>query len=128
MDWSPPGLTVYDCQDFDVLVGTRKTVECLVKDRNSLITFYDFTAEHWSSIRTTNPTESTFSTLCSQTRRAMGCLSRESALHLIFKPSSVAQSRWKRLRGFTRLADVVAGYHLRTEYGAPEGGRTKVTV
>ena len=84
-------------------------VECLVKDRKPLMTFYDFPAEHWRSIRTTNPIESTFGTLRHRTRRAKGCQSRESALHMTFKLGSVAQSRWRRLRGFTRLAEVVAG-------------------
>ena len=99
---------------FDTFVSVYEAkfpdaVECLVKDREPLMTFYDFPAEHWKSIRTTNPIESTFGTLRHRTRRAKGCQSRESALHMIFKLGSVAQSRWRRLRGFTRLAEVVAG-------------------
>ena len=103
---------------FDTFVSAYEAkfpeaVECLVRDRSALMTFHEFPAEHWRSIRTTNPIESTFGTLRHRTRRAKGCLSRERALHMIFKLGSVAQSRWKRLRGFNRLAEVVAGVPFR---------------
>ena len=99
---------------FDTFVSVYEArfpdaVECLVKDRKPLMTFYDFAVEHWKSISTTNPIESTFGTLWHRTCRAEGCQSRESALHMLFKPGSVAQFRLRRLRGFTRLAEFVAG-------------------
>ena len=84
-------------------------VACLVKDRETLLTFYDFPAEHWRSIRTTNPIESTFGTIRRRTRRAKGCVSRKSALHMMFKLGCVAESHWRRLRGFEHLAEVVKG-------------------
>lgn len=84
-------------------------VECLVKDRETLFTFYDFPAEHWRSIRTTNPIESTFGTIRHRTRQAKGCVSRQSALHMMFKLGCVAETHWRRLRGFKQLAEVVEG-------------------
>lgn len=84
-------------------------VECLVKDRETLFTFYDFPAEHWRSIRTTNPIESTFGTIRHRTRQAKGCVSRQSALHMMFKLGCVAESHWRRLNGFEQLADVIEG-------------------
>ena len=71
--------------------------------------FYDFPAEPWRSVRTTNPIESTFGTVRHRTRRAKGCPSRQGALHMIFKLGAVAQSHWRRLNGFERLAEVIAG-------------------
>ena len=84
-------------------------VACLVKDRETLFTFYDFPAEHWRSIRTTNPIESTFGTIRHRTRQAKGCVSRQSALHMMFKLGCVAETHWRRLRGFERVAEVVEG-------------------
>lgn len=84
-------------------------VECLVKDRETLLTFYDFPAEHWRSIRTTNPIESTFGTIRHRTRQAKGCVSRQSALHMMFKLGCVAETHWRRLNGFEQLAEVVEG-------------------
>ena len=82
-------------------------VECLVKDRETLFTFYNFPDEHWRSIRTTNPIESTFGTIRHRTRQAKGCVSRQSALHMMFKLGCVAEKHWRRLRGYERLAEVV---------------------
>ena len=84
-------------------------VECPTRDRDTLMTFFDFPAEHGRSVRTTNPIESTFGTVRHRTRRAKGCVSRDRALHMIFKLGSVAETHWRRLRGFNRLAEVVAG-------------------
>jgi transposase-like protein len=86
-----------------------KAVECLAKDREQLMTFFDFPAEHWQSIRTTNPIESCFATIRHRTKRAKGCLSRDSMLAMMFKLSQCAQKRWRRLRGFAHLAEVIEG-------------------
>ena len=101
-------------------------VECLVKDRDSLMTFYDFPAEHWRSIRTTNPIESTFGTIRHRTRGSKGCVSRESALHMIFKLGCLAEKNWRRLRGFTRLAEVVAGIEFRDGVRSDENEETEL--
>src|SRR5215210_2256156 len=63
----------------------RKATECLAKDRDSLLTFYDFPAEHWLHIRTTNPIESTFATVRLRTSKTRGCVSRAGILAMVFK-------------------------------------------
>ncbi len=68
-----------------------KAVACLTKDRNVLLTFYNFHAEHWKHLRTTNPIERTFATVQHRTVRAKGCLSNRTALAMIFKLSEAAQ-------------------------------------
>jgi putative transposase len=86
-----------------------KAAACLVKDREPLLAFYDFPAEHWKHIRTTNPVESTFATVRLRTTKTKGCLSRRTALTMVFRLCHSAQRRWRRLDGPTRLADVVCG-------------------
>jgi putative transposase len=81
----------------------------LVKDREVLLTFYDFPAEHWKHVRTTNPVESTFATVRLRTTRTKGCLSRQTALAMVFRLCQSAQRRWRRLDGPPRLAEVVRG-------------------
>jgi len=84
-------------------------VKCLVKDRDSLLTFYDFPAEHWIHIRTTNPIESTFATVRHRSRQAKGCVSRQTMLAMIYKLGMSAEKRWRRIRGFNHLAKVIKG-------------------
>lgn len=86
-----------------------KAVECLSKDRDALLAFYDFPAEHWVHIRTTNPIESTFATVRLRTDKTRGCVSQDSILSLVFKLVQSAQKRWLRIRGFKRLAEVIEG-------------------
>ncbi len=86
-----------------------KAAECLAKDRKSLLAFYDFPAEHWLHIRTTNPIESSFATIRHRTERTQGCASRATLLGLVFKLAMSAEKNWHRLRGFQYLADVVRG-------------------
>jgi transposase-like protein len=86
-----------------------KAASCLEKDRDSLLTFYSFPAHHWCSLRTTNPIESTFATVRHRTKRSKGCLSRRTMLAMVFKLSQSAQRRWRRLRGYKHIADVVRG-------------------
>lgn len=84
-----------------------KAMECLRKDREELLAFYDFPARHWVHIRTTNPIESTFSTVRLRTRRARNCGSRETTLAMVYKLLGSAQKRWRRIRGFRLLTLVV---------------------
>jgi putative transposase len=105
-------------QAFDRFVATYqakypKSVECLTKDRQSLLTFYDFPAEHWMHIRTTNPIESTFATVRLRTNKTRGCVSQESILSFVFKLVQSAQKRWLRIRGFKRLGEVIEGVKFR---------------
>lgn len=86
-----------------------KAATCLQKDKEELLAFYDFPAEHWTHIRTSNPIESTFATVRHRTYKSKGCFSRTTILTMVFKLSDSAQKRWRRLRGFTYLADVVKG-------------------
>lgn len=86
-----------------------KAVECLVKDRDALLAFYDFPAEHWVHLRTTNPIESTFATVRLRTDKTRGCVSQDSILSLVFKLVQSAQKRWLRIRGFKRLGEVIEG-------------------
>jgi transposase-like protein len=86
-----------------------RAVECLERDQESLLTFYDFPAEHWRSIRTTNPIESTFATVRHRSSKAKGCVSRGSMLAFVFKLVQAAAQTWNRLPGFERLALVIRG-------------------
>ena len=79
----------------------------LRKDLDELLAFYDFPAEHWVHIRTTNPIESTFSTVRLRTKRARNCGSRETTLAMVYKLLETAQKRWQRIRGFNLLTLVV---------------------
>jgi len=86
-----------------------KATNCLLKDRDSLLTFYDFPAVHWQHLRTTNPIESTFATIRHRTTRTKGCVTRDSMLHMMFKLGQCAEKNWRRLRGFKYLAKVIEG-------------------
>lgn len=86
-----------------------KAVDCLVKDREALLAFYNFPAEHWVHLRTTNPIESTFGTIRHRTDRAKGCVTRDTMLAFIYKLGMCAEKRWRRIRGFNHLAQVIAG-------------------
>ena len=82
---------------------------CLAKDRVPLLAFYDFPAEHWAHIRSTNPIESTFATVRLRTDKTRGAVSPDSILSLVFKLIQSAQKRWLRIRGFKHLGDVIEG-------------------
>ena len=86
-----------------------KAAACLEKDRQALLAFYDFPAEHWKHLRTSNPIESTFATVRHRTIRAKGCLSKATALAMVFKLVEAAQKSWRRLDGHTQLPKVVLG-------------------
>ena len=86
-----------------------KATACLAKDRAVLLTFYDFPAEHWKHLRTTNPIESTFATVRLRTIKTKGCLSRTTALTMVFKSCQSAARKWRGLDGSHRLAEIVEG-------------------
>ena len=86
-----------------------KATLCLQKDREELLVFYDFPAQHWQSIRTTNPIESTFGTIRHRTNRSKGCLTRDGMLHMMFKLGLCAEKNWRRQRGWDYLAKVTTG-------------------
>jgi len=90
-----------------------KAAECLAKDRNTLLTFYDFPAEHWIHIRTTNPIESTFATVRLRTAKTRGCVSRAGILAMVFKLTKSAEQRWRKLKGAARLAQVIEGVRFK---------------
>src|SRR6185295_18805834 len=84
-----------------------KAVACLTKDRDALLTFYDFPAEHWKHLRTTNPIESTFATVRHRTIRSKGCLSNKTALAMVFKLVEGAQINWRRIDGHHQLPKLI---------------------
>jgi len=86
-----------------------KAVECLLKDKEELLAFYDFPAEHWQHLRTSNPIESTFATVRLRTSKTKGAGSRSAALAMAFKLVESAQNHWRKLNGSVLLPDVVAG-------------------
>jgi putative transposase len=86
-----------------------KAADCLAKDRDVLLAFYEFPAEHWKHLRTTNPIESTFATVRHRTIRANGCLSNKTALAMVFKLVEGAQKTWRRLDGHVQLPKLILG-------------------
>ena len=99
---------------FDLFIETYdpkypKATLCLQKDRDELMAFFNFPAQHWQSIRTSNPIESTFGTIRHRTKRSKGCLTRNGMLHMMFKLGLCAEKNWRRLRGFNYLAKVITG-------------------
>jgi putative transposase len=99
---------------FDLFVTTFRAkypnaVECLEKDRDVLLRFYDFPAEHWVHLRTTNPIESTFATVRLRTARTKGCGSRATCLTMVFKLAQCAERRWHRLHSKELLGEIVRG-------------------
>lgn len=83
--------------------------ECLQKDRDVLLTFYDFPAEHWRHLRTTNPIESTFATIRLRHRRTKGNGTRRTSLAMMFKLAQSAQKRWRRLNGHVQITQLLEG-------------------
>jgi len=91
----------------------EKAAHCLAKDREALLAFYAFPAEHWKHVRSTNPVESTFATVRLRTDKTKGCLSRATALAMVFKLAKSAERHWRRLNGSDRLAEIVRGVRFR---------------
>jgi putative transposase len=91
----------------------EKAVTCLVKDRDALLTFYDFPAEHWDHLRTSNPIESVFATVRHRTVRTKGALSQDTARLMVFKLVMAAAKTWHKLKGENQLPKVVGGVTFR---------------
>ena len=90
-------------------VKYERAADCLTKDRDALLAFYDFPAEHWKHLRTTNPIESTFATVRHRTIRSKGCLSNKTALAMVFKLVEGAQKNWRRIDGHNQLPKLIQG-------------------
>jgi len=90
-----------------------KAVECLIKDRETLLTFFDFPADHWDHLRTTNPIESVFATVRHRTVRMKGALSQATARLMVFKLVMAAAKTWRRLQGQNQLPKVIKGVKFR---------------
>ena len=90
-------------------VKYERAADCLTKDRDALLAFYDFPAEHWKHLRTTNPIESTFATVRHRTIRSKGCLSNKTALAMVFKLVEGAQKSWRRIDGHNQLPKLIQG-------------------
>jgi len=101
--------TAFDTFIEGYAVKYEKAAECLRKDRGALLAFYDFPAEHWKHLRTTNPIESTFATVRHRTIRSKGCLSNKTALAMVFKLVEGAQKTWRRLDGHALLPKLILG-------------------
>ncbi len=91
----------------------EKAVTCLVKDRDALLTFYDFPAEHWDHLRTSNPIESVFATVRHRTVRTKEALSQDTARLMVFKLVTAAAKTWHKLKGENQLPKVVQGVTFR---------------
>lgn len=83
--------------------------ECMKKDRDVLLTFYDFPAEQWAHLRTTNPIESTFATIRLRHKRTKGSGTRRTSLAMMFKLAQSAEKNWRRLRGNQQIIHVIEG-------------------
>ena len=99
---------------FDAFIETYaikydKAVGCLTKDREALLAFYYFPAEHWKHLLTTNPIESTFATVRHRTVRSKGCLSNRTAIAMVFKLAQAAEKSWRRLDGHSQLPKLITG-------------------
>ncbi|MGH8679155.1 MAG: IS256 family transposase [Burkholderiales bacterium] len=103
-----------------------KAVECLTKDREALLAFFDFPAEHWVHIRSTNVIESSFATIRHRTDRTKGCLTRDGMLAMLFKLGMSAQQHWRKLRGFEWLAKVIRGIKFRDGIEVRSNQRTSL--
>ena len=86
-----------------------KAVDCLIKDRETLLTFFDFPADHWIHLRTSNPIESVFATVRHRTVRMKGALSQDTARLMVFKLVMAASKTWRRLKGENQLPKVIQG-------------------
>jgi len=106
---SKAALAAYDQFISSYQAKFPKATECLEKDKEWLFTFYNFLAQHWPHLRTTNPIESTFATVRLRTHRTKGCGSRIATLTMVFKLGIEAQKHWRRLNGSELIPKVVTG-------------------
>ena len=105
-----------------------KAAECLAKDKDALLTFYDFPAEQWIHLRTTNPIESTFATVRLRTTKTRGCVSRPGILSMVFKLVKSAEGRWRALRGTELIAKVITGVQFKNGIEVQKKDRQKIAA
>ena len=105
-----------------------KAAECLTKDKEALLSFYDFPAEHWHHIRTSNPIESTFASVRLRTAKSRGCGSRASILSTVFKLAKSAEQRWLKLRGAEIIAKVITGVPFKNGVEVQGSDRQRVAT
>ena len=103
---------------FDIALSTysakyTKAMNCLAKDKDEMLAFYNFPALHWQHIRTSNPIESTFATVRLRTAKTRGCVARHTILAMVYKLGQSAEKKWYRLRGFKLLAEVIRGVQFK---------------
>jgi len=111
--WMAPGIEEAE-KNFDSFLETYKAkypkaADCLQKDREILLTFYSFPAEHWKHIRTTNPIESTFATVRLRTNKVKSCFSSQTVVTMAYKLCRCAEKRWQKINGIDKLTKVVEG-------------------
>ena len=99
-------------------------VKCLLKDRDTLLTFFDFPAEHWAHLRTSNPIESVFATVRHRTERTKGALSQDTAKIMVFKLIMAASKTWRRLKGRNQLPKLIGGVKFKD--GIEAAAETKI--
>ena len=135
--WQAPARAEAD-KAFDLFLDTfeakyLQAATCLEKDRTELLAFYDFPAENWCHIRTTNPIESTFATIRLRQRKTRGCGSAKASLTMMFKLAQSASKGWRKLRGHQHIPDLLRGvrfidgvneHHLKEENSRPSQTRT----
>ncbi len=109
--WMAPDRAEAAIETFAEKYGSKydKAVACLTKDGNALLTFYDFPAEHWDHLRTSNPIESVFATVRHRTVRTKGALSQDTARLMVFKLVMAAAKTWRRLKGENQLPKLIQG-------------------
>ena len=105
-----------------------KAAQCLAKDKDSLLSFYDFPAEHWHHIRTSNPIESTFASVRLRTAKTRGCGSRASILSTVFKLSISAEQRWSKLRGAEMIGKVISGVQFKNGVEVQKTARQEIAA
>jgi transposase-like protein len=103
---------------FDIALTTYsakypRAMECLEKNKVEMLAFYDFPAPHWQHIRTSNPIESTFATVRLRTKKTRGCVARHTILAMVWKLGQSAQKKWRKLRGFKLLGEVIRGVQFK---------------
>jgi putative transposase len=111
--WMAPGIEEAE-KNFDEFIqiyGAKypKAAQCLEKDREALLSFYSFPAEHWKHIRTTNPIESTFATVRLRTEKVKSCFSTRTVVSMAYKLCRCAEKRWQKINGIEKLAKVIEG-------------------
>jgi putative transposase len=111
--WMAPGIEEAE-KNFDVFIETYgakypKAAECLEKDRDVLLNFYSYPAEHWKHIRTSNPIESTFATVRLRTKKVRNCFSSQTVVTMAFQLCRCAEKRWQKINAVKKLVKVIEG-------------------